>query len=158
MLTQQEVNYMFDYKDGTLYWKNTTCRTTKVGDRAGTPDYKGYLRVWVKTKLYRNHHIIYLMHHGNLPKFIDHIDNDKTNNRIENLRECTLSENQHNRKINSNNTSGVKNVTWRYNRWVVRLSVNGKSKEIGRFEDLELAELVAIMAREKYHKQFARSV
>jgi hypothetical protein len=93
-----------------------------------------------------------------LPNFIDHIDCNKSNNKIENLRVATKSQNQCNRAITLLNKSGVKNVSWSKDRkeWVVQISVNGKKKFIGRYKDLELADLVAQEARDKFHGKFAR--
>ena len=57
----------------------------------------------------------------------------------------------------SSNTSGVKGVSWRRKskKWTVRVTVDGEYKSFGSYDDLELAELVAIEARNKYHKEFA---
>jgi hypothetical protein len=59
----------------------------------------------------------------------------------------------------TNNTSGIKGVCWHKstNRWYVQLQVNKKMKYLGIYEDIELAELVAIEARAKYHGEFARN-
>ena len=99
-----------------------------------------------------------MMHYGYLPKYIDHVDGDSVNNRIENLREATNQQNAYNQKLRKNSTSGVKGVNWDKdtNKWRVRIQINGKHTHIGSFEDLMLAELVAVEARDKYHKEFAR--
>jgi len=98
------------------------------------------------------------MHHNYFPEYIDHIDNNPLNNKIENLRECTLSQNSQNQKLKSNNTSRIKNVTWhkRVKKWQVQIMINGKNKYFGVYEDLHLAELVATEARIKYYAEFAR--
>jgi hypothetical protein len=157
MITQELVRELFDYCDGVLYWK-TSRGKSKAGKVAGKINSKGYHAVGVNKKLYLAHRLIYLYHHGILPKYIDHVDGNKLNNTIENLRECTLAQNSANSKAQKNNTSGAKGVFWikRIKSWQVSLSVNGKRKHIGNFKDFELAELVAIEAREKYHKDFAR--
>lgn len=98
------------------------------------------------------------MFHGYLPKSVDHIDGDRTNNRIENLRSVTHAQNSLNRKTPTNNKSGFKNVYWdkMFKKWVVNLNVNKKKIIIGKFDDLELAGLVAEEARDKYHGEYAR--
>jgi hypothetical protein len=98
------------------------------------------------------------MFHGVLPTFIDHINNNRLDNRIENLRIATDSQNNCNKGIQANNTSGSKNVKWheRIKKYEVSVQVNKQRKYIGVFEDLELADLVATMAREKYHGSFAK--
>ena len=98
------------------------------------------------------------MHNGFTPPEVDHIDGDKTNNRIENLRPCTHAQNAQNRPAQKNSKSGVKNVVWSNVRkkWVVYVKVNGKTTNFGGFEDLELAALMASEVRDKYFREFAR--
>ena len=150
-VTQQELLEAFEYRDGYLYRRTT-------GKRVGTRHHTGYLQISFKKKLYNAHRMIFLMHHGWLSKVIDHIDADRSNDRIENLRPATWVQNLQNMRMRSSNTSGVKNVCWCKikKKWTVQLNVNKRYKFIGRFDDLELAELVAIEAREKYHGTFAR--
>ncbi len=99
------------------------------------------------------------MHYGYLPNYIDHINNISTDNRIENLREANKSENNYNSKLRITNVSGAKNVCWnkKQKKWIVSLGVNNQIKYFGSFNDFELADLVAIEARSKYHKQFANN-
>ena len=69
-----------------------------------------------------------MYHHGYFPEAVDHIDGDRFNNKIENLREATHVENHYNRKVQKNNKSGSKNVCWHklINKWSVDLTVNKK--------------------------------
>jgi len=92
-----------------------------------------------------------------LKNLIDHVNNDRADNRISNLREATYQENNENYKTPKTNKSGVKNVSWykQLNKWVVSISIKGVKKTIGYFDDLEFAELVAIEARNKYRMEFA---
>ena len=157
-LTQEYLHHLFDYKDGHLYWKNPNSYRTPKGKMAGTLTTTGYYQTKINRNIYLNHRLIYLYHYGNLPKYIDHIDIDKKNNKIENLRETTPSDNKKNVGVSKSNTSGYKNVYWhkQCKKWGVRLVVNGKPKHIGLFENLELSDLVAQEARDKYHGKFAR--
>jgi len=157
-LTQEFLLNVFNYIDGEIYWKTKISRIVKVGKKAGSFDAKGYKEVGIKGKSYKVHRVIYMMFNGYLPKEIDHIDNNKANNRIENLRDATSSQNNCNQKLKSNNTSGYKGVSWcKYKeKWTVRVTKNKKVKQIGYFDDLELASLVAIEARNKYHLEYAR--
>ena len=92
-----------------------------------------------------------------MPKFIDHIDGNPSNNKIENLREATNNQNQHNKTINSNNKSGIKNVHWSNSmkKWCVQITINKKIQTIGFYEALEMADLAAQKARNNLHKEYA---
>ena len=158
-LSQDYFKTIFDYKDGNLYWKKRMALCLKMGALAGTVKrHTPYKRVQVLRKNLLQHRVIFFMHYGYLPELIDHIDGNSLNNRIENLREATYSQNSINKKLLSNNKSGFKNVCWDkgYKKWAVFLRLNRKNVNIGRFDDVELAGLVAEEARDKYHKDFAR--
>lgn len=158
MITQQELTDSFEYSDGKLYWKHNARGHFLKGKEAGQLNKHGYYYVTFKQKRYRLHRLIYMYHHGEMPMFIDHIDNVPTNNKIENLRPATHKQNMQNMKKSKSNTSGVKNVSWSRaaRKWCVRMTIENVHKHLGLFDDLELAELVAIEARTKFHKQFAR--
>ena len=157
MNTQKEVLDIFKYKDGVLYWKVDMHARKVKGKPCGNANKgDGRLRTQVKGKNMLNHRIIFLMHHGYLPNRIDHIDGNFLNNQIKNLRDATHSQNMCNRKINVNNTSGIKGISWDGKYWKVQIYVGGKHAFNKRFDNLELAELAAIEAREKYHGQYAR--
>jgi len=156
-LTQEYLHSLFYYKDGHLYSKIDRYKTTIKKDSIIKCYLKsGYLRTCINYKCYRTHRLIFMMHHGYMPEQIDHINGIKDDNRIENLRDATHSQNQVNKRLQKNNTSGIKNVTFEFNKWRVRLSINGKLQNFGSYDDKELAELVSIEARDKYHKEFAR--
>lgn len=156
-LTKSEIETLLEYRDGELYWLESR-GPIACGTRAGYIGKDQRKRITLKKKSYLAHRIIFLLHHGYLPDYLDHIDNDKTNNRIENLRPATVIQNQRNAKIRADNTSGIKNVCWNklYGKWYVVIRVDKKRHYLGYFDDLELAALVASEAREKYHGEFAR--
>lgn len=157
-MNQELLHKLFDYNDGRLFWKIANSNRIKIDSVAGYTTKHGYRKVYVIDKQLYEHRIIFLMHYGYLPKYIDHIDCNKLNNCIENLRESTHSQNMMNQKIRSNNTTGIKNVCYdnARNKWKVSICVKNKAINIGRFDSLELAELVAIEAKDLYHKEFAR--
>jgi hypothetical protein len=159
MITKERLKEMFDYRDGELIRKKTTSRLGKAGQVAGTKcESTGYVHVGISGKHYLVHRLIFLYHHGNLPEFIDHINGNSMDNRIENLRQASKHENCRNRTLHKNNRSGCKNVAWmKANKtWSVSLYVGGKKKHVGYFKDLEFADLVATEARNLYHGAFAR--
>jgi len=159
MITQEELKELFNYKDGCFYWKNTG-KGRKKSKSAGYNSVRGYNRLGIHGISYMTHRLIFLYHHGYLPKYIDHIDNNPSNNRIENLRECTVSQNGCNSRNASNNTSGVKGVYWHkiHKKWLARIQVNGKRMIVGYFNAIEDAKASIDAARIKHHKEFARHV
>lgn len=156
-LTPELLHSLFRYEDGKLLWKVSHNQRIKIGSEAGTIDARGYRVVKFNGIVQKAHRVIFMMHHGFMPDYIDHVDGNRLNNKIENLRQATVQQNNHNASIRKDNKSGAKNVNWsnRLNKWIVQISCDGKKKHIGCFEDLELADLVAQEARNKYHKEFA---
>lgn len=153
MVTQQRLKELFSYNaDGTFVrHKDGNQVKCNIGTRR-------YLRVGVDGKAESLHRLIFLYHHGYLPKVIDHIDNDRLNNRIENLRAVTQSQNCQNKTHHKNSTSPYKNVYWHdiAKKWSVSVTNQGKRKYLGVFADIEFADLVATEARSKFHGSFAR--
>jgi hypothetical protein len=157
--TQAYIHSLFEYRDGKLYRK-VSCSNAKAGQEAGWIGNRGYRVVCVDYKEILVHRLIYLMHHGHAPERIDHINGVRDDNRIENLREASCSENNYNQKISSKNTSGCKNVSWNKARskWVVRICYDKRKLKQWYVDDFEFAELLAQEAREKFHGEFARHV
>ena len=160
MITQEIVKHYFELKDDCLYWKNVVHlnQSKLIGQKAGSIHSTGYRHITFMGKQHKAHRLIWLYVYGYLPKEIDHINGDRQDNRLENLREVTRSQNQYNKVIQKNTVSGIKGVSWhkKSKSWVVRLCVEKQSKNFGYFKDIELAELVALEARDKYHKGYAR--
>jgi hypothetical protein len=160
MVTQERLKELFYYdNEGWLIRRKTNLRP-KCSPTKG----QFYLRLFVDGKVRSLHRLIYIWHFGLPKKNIDHIDGNYLNNKIQNLRDVTQQENCLNRKHKSTSKSPCKNVyrqpppknsNWAQN-WVVSITVKGNRKYIGSFKDLELADLVASEARNKFHKQFAR--
>jgi hypothetical protein len=155
MITQAELKLLFDYVDGHLVSK-TNSGNRKIGDTFFSVTEKGYIRGRVDGKNYKEHRLIFLYHHGFMPKQIDHIDGNPANNKIENLREATSKQNSHNRKAIG--LSKIKGVYWskQTKKWLASITVNRKNIYLGSFEKIEDAALVATQAREKIHGEFAR--
>jgi len=152
--------FEYDKETGNLIWKikpSSRGHSVKAGDIAGTLKSHGYLCVGINYNSYRAHRLIFLMHKGYLPKTIDHINGDKLDNRIENLRAATVGQNQHNRKTNANNTSGYKGVSWSkaQKKWTARITLERKIIHLGYFANVEEAAEVVRKAREELHGSFA---
>ena len=157
MITQEMVKSLFKYRDGDLIRIKKTNNRVKVGDIAGNLMPSGYIQTQINGKRYYNHRLIYLYHNGCLPEYLDHVDNDPTNNKIENLRPCSRSNNSHNSKIRKNNKSGIKGVCWHKEdkRWRAQIVLNNKNIYIGNFENLNDAKLAVEDKRLELHKEFA---
>ena len=101
------------------------------------------------------HRLIWLWHGKELPIIIDHINGNLLDNRIENLRTADVASNGWNSKIKSDNTSGVRGVSWcnTYKKWVVQLFKNNK-KLTARFKDFDEACQFATAKRKELHGEF----
>ena len=155
-IDQDYVLSAFDYQDGQLIRK--IGRINEVGSIAGCVHKgTGYILIKIKSKSFKAHRLIFLYHYGYFPEFVDHIDGNKQNNRIENLREASKQENCQNQKVRSTNKSGYKGVKWIENckKWQVEVCKNYKQLRFGRYEDLELAGLVAMEATDLIHGRFS---
>ena len=148
---------LFEYKDGKLFWKVSRTSRVKVGDEAGNVGQNGYRRINLNYKCYYVHRLVYLIHHNDLPKVLDHIDGNPLNNRIENLRPATSSQNSCNSKIHKHNTSGVKGVSWNklVHKGETYVCINTKKKNVGFFECLEEAKKAVQKARAELHGEYA---
>jgi len=152
-----KINELFEYFNGYLIRKKQTSSRSLIGKIAGTLNPSGYIRVQISGKFYPVHKLVYLIKNKVYPKYIDHINGNRADNRIENLREVTPTQNQYNKKIGKSNTSGIKGVCFdkRRNKWTASLYLNGKQRTLGRFDDIELARAVVQEARNKHHGEYA---
>ena len=154
------VRAYFDYDPETGILKNKVQRGPRGrrGEEAGTIDYSGpdcdkpYFRVRMEGSIYYAHRIIWVWMTGDQPETVDHIDGNGLNNRWENLRNVSHSENMRNRKLNKNSTSGMAGVhqTKRSGKWQARISVDGKRISLGAFESKDEAIVARKAAETKY--------
>lgn len=156
-ITQELLQDMFYYKEGNLYWKVDRSFKAKKGTKAGyvhKPD--GYVLISLFNKAYAAHRLTYLYFHGTCPQYIDHINNQRDDNRIENLRPATRAQNNQNAKLRSDNSSGIKGVWFDKNRntWRVEIKVNNKRICLGSYKNLDEACAIIKEARKHYHKDF----
>ena len=145
-LTQRIVRDALDYNEGTgiLKWKIPAGFNTQiVGKTAGSVTEQGYSRLCINGVQIFAHRIIWLYKHGYLPENqIDHIDRNRLNNRLDNLREVTQVCNSRNSGNPKTNTSGVKGVYKKDNGWQVSVKVFQKIHYIGF--SLEFSEAVCL--------------
>jgi len=157
MLTQEKLHQLFEYQDGVLIRKITTCPTAKKGMKINSIEPRGYVVVNIQEKSYKVHRLIYMMFYGFMPKMIDHIDGNKQNNKIENLREATHTQNLQNRPKYKSNTSGYKGVSFhkKTKKWQASIRINNKQNYLGLFKTPLDAYEVYCKEAKKYHKEFA---
>jgi hypothetical protein len=157
MITQEYLRSIFDYQDGHLVWKVKKAKNTIIGSRAGRLDAEGYIIVGIDGREEKAHRLIFIMHNGYCPAKIDHIDRNTSNNRIENLREATSSENMMNKKVRRTSKSGVTGVHYcnRQERWIAKITINQKTINLGSFLELYLAKQARKAAEMKYFGKFA---
>lgn len=140
------LNNLLDYRAGILYWKKTQ-------KKAGGVNARGYERVYILGDRFATHRIVWKMKTGQDPiNQIDHINKNKTDNRIENLRDVTFAENITNQPIRANNTSKVNGVSFHKasNKWRANICSNGAQKHLGLFK----SKKEAIAARKSAEKEF----
>lgn len=157
----ERLQELLECHDGLLYWRVKRRRLgghTTPGQQAGYVSGNGYRYVGIDGKRLLEHRVVFAMTHGRVPsKHIDHINGNKTDNRPENLRECTHSENLQNVGMRSDNTTGVRGVSWdrRRKKYAAELILQGRKKYLGRFDTLAEAA-AAREAAEIKHFPFRR--
>jgi hypothetical protein len=148
----------FEYRDGKVFWRKVKGSRGVVGKRFGCREPNGYQHGVLNGKTYREHQLVWALVYGYIPRLLDHIDGDTGNNKVENLREVSHSQNMMNATLRKDNKTGCKGVIWskEKNKYRVEIRSNNVKRHLGYFEDLELACLVASEARDLYHGKHAR--
>jgi len=162
-LTQEYIKECLDYnpETGTFFWRIRPIshfkdlRRQRIFNRvyAGKPcghlNKQGYLVIRVAGFLCKAHRLAWLYVHGAMPKeLLDHINRNRSDNRICNLREASPTLNAQNASIRVDNTSGVTGVSWHKvtNKWTVQISKRGKPTHIGVFATIEEAKIARLQA------------
>lgn len=127
------------------------------GKLCGVIDSKGYLHIQVYNYQLKGHRLAFYIYHGWLPKEVDHINGNRSDNRIENLRPCDRSRNSMNKKISSNNKCGLKGVYWSKsdNKYRAQIWLNGASVIIGTFSCKFEAHKAYCKEADKIFKEFS---
>lgn len=164
----------YDAETGNLYWRTrpveffpTRAAASRWNGRyAGTEAFakierQGYKVGSVFSALYKAHRVIWAIEFGHWPpEYVDHIDMDKTNNVLSNLRLATRQQNRANTRANGNSLSGVKGV-YRHSdnvRWRAQIAVSGVKKHLGLFADIEDAKAAYARAIFEAYGEFGRAV
>lgn len=160
-LTQDRLREALDYDPltGVFTWKIATGCVT-VGDIADCRHRNGYIKVSIDDKRYLAHRLVFLYMTGSMPKdTVDHINMDKSDNRWDNLREATYSQNGCNRKVKKNSGTGFKGVyKYRhYDRYSARITYQGVRYNLGYYATPEEAHKAYCAKAEELHREFHKA-
>lgn len=156
-----EIKERLEYNptSGIFTWKKARIGM-RAGDIAGSINDHGYVTIKFNGSAIKGHRLAWWFSNGSLPSgIVDHINGVRNDNRIENLRIVTASQNRINAGPRVDNKSGIKGVHWssRQGRWAAQIHVDGKRKGLGYFADIEDAKKAYLEQAKKHHGEFARS-
>tara|TARA_R110000850_G_C9740312_1_gene444296 strand:- start:60 stop:566 length:507 start_codon:yes stop_codon:yes gene_type:complete len=156
MITQKELKTQLSYNSSTGVFNWLTGKQGRSTKKPAGSIHKslGYSRIMIGGELYYAHRLAWLYVYGKIPKEeIDHINKQRDDNSINNLREVSSGENLKNQHMQKRNTSGVTGVRWESNRkrWFAQIGVNGETIKLGRFKRLSDAKKAREEAELKYN-------
>ena len=155
-ITYEELIKLLEYNPSTgdFLWKRSR-GTAFAGNVAGTLNTHGYKVIKIANKSYKAHRLAWLYCFQEWPQnMIDHINGDRNDNRLDNLREATQGQNMQNQsKPQSRNKSGCLGVHWciRDHKWIAKIGFDGRQKFIGRFDTPELAHQAYLAVKSQVH-------
>lgn len=157
----------YDPETGIFTWRiNIYCGNGRAivmaGDVAGHKSVRRhttYIVIGIDGCRYMAHDLAVFHVEGDMPRLVDHEDRDGVNNRWENLRRATKSQNGANQCLSPRNKFGLKGVMRDKHgkKWVAQIQVDGKSKHLGTFKTPEEAHAAYVAAAERHFGEFARA-
>lgn len=160
MLTEARLKELLSYdsETGNFTWRVTRGRSAMAGQLAGYVMANGYRDIIIDRQHHKAHRLAWLYVYGVWPtNLIDHKDRDKLNNKINNLRDATNSQNQACRLVQKNSTLGVKGVSHRGNRYRASIRISGKQTFLGSFTTISAASAAYQAAAIVAFGEFARA-
>lgn len=135
MISRKEILESLDYspETGRFVWRKNTGRAV-AGDQAGCRKGDGYIVIRFKGKLYRAHRLAWFLVNGDWPEAVDHINHNKADNRIKNLRRASKKINGRNLGLQANNKSGICGVHFN-NGWIAQIKHNGQNNHLKYTQD-----------------------
>jgi hypothetical protein len=160
MVTQERLLEVLNYNPSTgiFIWRMVLSKRTQIGSIAGT-DKDGYVNISIDKRLYRAHRLAWMYMTGEWPSsLMDHKDLNRSNNKWDNLRLATNTQNSVNSPKLCTNTSGYKGVRWykANSRWSAQIGMNGKMQHLGYFDTAKEAYVVYCLAAQRLWGDFAR--
>ena len=145
---------LFFYENGILFHKKSRSKG-KANAPIGWVEKNGYWATNVAGTRYRLHRLVWQFHHGNCPSTLDHIDGNKSNNAIENLRPATNAQNAANRGALKTNKLSLKGVCCEKGKYKANIKINGRSCHIGYFNNPEDAYVAYCKKAKEVFGEFA---
>ncbi len=159
---QELLRDLFSYDNGKLFWLKVRSNKVKLGQEAGFYCQNGYHYMHVANVKIKRNRAVWIYHNGSIPEgmLIDHINGVKLDDRIENLRLASKSENLFNSKRRSNSTTKFRGVRLRRDgiKWVARITVNSKEIHLGSFLTEDEAKAAYLVALDQYAGAFSPDI
>lgn len=160
VLTQETLREILHYDPvtGAWTWVKPASYNVEIGQAAGTVSFHGYRIITIDRKKYRSARLAHLYMTGSWPVFeADHENRCKLDDRWENIRDLSRSENALNRDLQSNNASGTRGVHWDNvrSKWFVQIKKDNVTYFVGRYDDFDEAVVARDTASAELHGDFA---
>jgi hypothetical protein len=148
----------YDPETGEIKWLQNRKGHTRKGMKAGAAHGRGYITIAFDGIEYLAHRLAWALHHGELATDVqvDHINGNRADNRLSNLRIATHAENCRNSKPRKHNKSGIKGVRRMGSKWAARIRVNSKEIWLGSHKTPEEAKAAYDEAASRYHGEFSK--
>lgn len=153
---QEMLNY--DPQTGIFVWRVDRGKARK-GAPAGRRNDCGYIIIRINGRGYRAHRLAWLWTDGNWPSSdLDHINGNRSDNRVANLREATRAQNNMNARLRGDNKTGFKGVFFnkQNRRWQARVTKDGRQIHAGCFDTAEQAHAAYYEAAKLHFGEYAR--
>jgi hypothetical protein len=152
MLDQKILKSILNYnpETGIFTWRKKPSKQINIGSIAGTKNHYGYVEICVDSKKYQSHRLAWLYVHGFGPEQqIDHINGDRSDNRICNLRDVSHTVNNCNQKIHREGKLPGCTFLSRVKKWQAQVKINGQCKYLGCYKTQQEAHKAYTRAKEK---------
>ena len=148
----------FEPNTGIFRWRiPISKKSNEIGAKAGCINANGYVFIRVGCRQYLAHRLAWLYSHGEWPNaIVDHINGDRSDNRIDNLRLANKSLNGANAALSKRNRVGIKGVYQRNNRWAAQIRGNGRNLWLGTYDTPQAAQAAYLTAAKEFFGEFAR--
>lgn len=162
MITHERLKELLSYDrtTGEFRWLAWRKNSRQAGERAGYSRKDGYVIIVLDNSYYLGHRVAWFYETGSWPAdMIDHINGDPADNRMENLREASRSQNMMNMALPPSNTSGIKGVSYikSSGKWEAYIGIDRRKIALGIFQNKDDAALARRAAEAKHFGEFARS-